>query len=103
MSDKEVLELAAKAAGHRTFGFDAKGNILTDSIVYAPWNPLNNDADAFHLAHQMEMNIHYGQKVILVSEPADACSYTVDIDGPDIMSHMRKAITYLAASVGEWL
>ncbi|WP_033750867.1 hypothetical protein [Pantoea sp. NGS-ED-1003] len=103
MSDEEVLELAAKAAGHRTFGFDEQGSILIDPVVYAPWNPLNNDADAFQLAHQMDMNIHYGPKVILVSEPAGACSYTVDIVSPDILSHTRKAITYLAASVGEWL
>ncbi|WP_033748141.1 hypothetical protein [Pantoea sp. NGS-ED-1003] len=103
MSDEEVLELAAKAAGHRTFGFDEQGSILIDPVVYTPWNPLRMNVDAFQLARQMDMSIHYGPKLILVTEPACACSFTVEIDDPNIMSLTRKAITHLAASVGEWL
>ncbi|WP_205954163.1 hypothetical protein [Pantoea stewartii] len=103
MSDEDALELAAKGAGHRTFDFDAEGNILIDPFVYTPWNPLRDNNDAFQLARQMDMSLHYGPKVLLVSEPAGACSYTIDIDGPDIMSYTRKAIVYLAAVVGECL
>lgn len=103
MSEDDVLELAAKAAGHRTFGFDEQGNILIDPVVYTPWNPLRMNVDAFQLARQMNMSIHYGPDVILASEPVSACSYTVDIKGPLIMSLTRKAITHLAASVGESL
>ncbi|MDU5839583.1 MAG: hypothetical protein E6Z53_21395 [Pantoea sp.] len=101
MSDKEILDLAAKAAGHRTFGFDAHGNILIDPVVYTPWNPLVKNRDAFQLAHQMDMSIHYGEKIILVSEPAGYCSRSVAVDSSDIAWLTRKAITHLAALVGE--
>lgn len=100
MSDREVLELAAQAAGHRTFGFDAHGNALIDPVVYTPWNPLTISSDAFQLAQQMDMSIHYGPEVILVTDPAGACSYTVLLDGTNIVELTRKAITHLAASVG---
>jgi len=103
MSDEEVLELAAKAAGHRTFGFDAHGNALIDPVVYTPWNPLTMNMDAFQLARQMDMSIHYGPEVILVTEPAGACSHTINIEGINIVGLTRKAITGLAASIGKFM
>lgn len=103
MSDEKILELAAKASGHRTFGFDAHGNALIDPVVYTPWNPLARNDDAFQLAQEMDMSIHYGPEVILVSEHAGACSCTVKLDGGNIVALTREAITRLAASIGEFM
>ncbi|ORM55926.1 hypothetical protein HA41_00400 [Pantoea conspicua] len=101
MSEEELLENAARAADMRTFGFDALGNILIDPVVYSPWNPLTRTSDALQLAREMDMNIHYGEKVILISEPAGACSQVVEVDCSDLELLTRKAITHLAAHVGK--
>lgn len=100
MSDEELLENAARAAGHRTFGFDALGSALIDPVIYTPWNPLTKTADAMVLAHQMDMKISYGDKAILISEPNGAASKVIDVDCNDIEWLTRKAITHLAAYVG---
>ena len=51
MSDKELLELAAKAAGYdktRTC-IDEYFWVLTDGDDWHPWNPLTDDGDALRL------------------------------------------------------
>ena len=57
MTDRELLELAAKAAGLKFFGFDAKGNLCIDPVDYTPWNPLIDDGDALRLAVKLELDI----------------------------------------------
>ena len=55
MTDKELLELAAKAAGVRPMGWrDSHGYM--DAVLTA-WNPLENDGDAFRLAVQLGLTI----------------------------------------------
>ena len=55
MNDKELLELAAKAAGIEATGYCAKLGIQyvngsDDSPFTDYWNPLNDDGDALRLA-----------------------------------------------------
>ena len=59
MSDRELLELAAKAAGieckgsemHPKFGFYLKSGLM--------WNPLTDDGDALRLAVKLNLQISY--------------------------------------------
>jgi hypothetical protein len=54
MTDKEMLELAAKAAGiYIEFDSDGKSYIGNDYVK--PWNPLTDDGDALRLA--VKLNI----------------------------------------------
>jgi len=46
MNDRELLELAAKAAGHAIDRIDA----MHDPEDWACWNPLEDDGDALRLA-----------------------------------------------------
>ena len=58
MTDREMLELAAKAyTGDHCFGFDSEGNALIDPVVYSPFNPLNSDGDALRLAVKLGLCI----------------------------------------------
>jgi len=54
MTDRELLELAAKAAGHKlVFDYDAnlQGPCIIDSEGFPEqWNPLEDDGDALRLA-----------------------------------------------------
>lgn len=59
MTDRELLERAAKAAGvvldksHHD-GFDVLGNAVTDWHNGTKWNPLTDDGDAFRLGIAMD-------------------------------------------------
>ena len=48
MTDRELLELAAKAAGIFDLRFD--NNCVAYRNVHIEWNPLTDDGDAFRLA-----------------------------------------------------
>lgn len=61
MNDRELLELAAKAAGYTPERFDDEDGIwLNDcnpDYGYDWWNPLTDDGDAFRLAVKLKMQV----------------------------------------------
>jgi hypothetical protein len=59
MSDRELLELAAKAAGYewRWFGDNFCTLRNEDLAIYKPWNPLRDDGDAMRLFVKLEMEL----------------------------------------------
>lgn len=65
------------------------------------WNPFVDISQAMHLASLMSMNIVFGDKVVLVSEPAGAQSRTVAYELSGRVSAMQSAITLLAADCYE--
>ncbi|MCO7503182.1 MULTISPECIES: hypothetical protein [unclassified Pseudomonas] len=99
MTDRELLELAAKAAGYRveehqpTGGFIAKQGFLQ----WRAWDPLFDDGDALRLAVQLCMNIEVTESDVYAcshgnfSEPAK----------PDRQAATRRAIVRAAAEVGK--
>ena len=85
MTDRKLLELAAKAAGH-----DIPG-IRWDDVAaeYVNWNPLTDDGDALRLAVSIEMlDISYS------NEDWDVCNH-------DGYAATRRAIVRAAAAIGE--
>jgi len=62
MTDRELLELAAKAAGLRSHTFcefweGMAAYTLQDGWHGATWNPLTDDGDAFRLAVKLHMRV----------------------------------------------
>lgn len=53
MTDRELLELAAKAAGYE-FGWIHDGPRIKCAEGWTPWNPLTDDGDAFRLGIVMD-------------------------------------------------
>ena len=49
MGDRELLELAAKAAGYEVLDWYGERYTTTDGDRLFPWNPLADDGDAFRL------------------------------------------------------
>lgn len=70
MNDKELLELAAKAARVEYIGEGyARKDIGGGHYENYPWNPLNDDADAFRLAVTLRMDIRqYDDAVVVWSD-----------------------------------
>lgn len=55
MTDRELLELAAKACGMTTS--EALGKIGRPINLYSEWDPLNDDGDALRLAVELGIDI----------------------------------------------
>jgi hypothetical protein len=102
-TDRELLELAAKAAGIglRQWVESTNEFMTTNSNG---WNPLTDDGDALRLAVQLQ--IHFGK----YDSYASACRLWGEYNGevvvwdheePDFYSATRRAIVRAAAEIGK--
>lgn len=60
--DRELLELAAKAAGVKDFTVCAETGAPFDALGY--WNPLEDDGDAFRLECALQIGVSWGMAVV---------------------------------------
>lgn len=95
MNDKELLELAAKAAGHdvrRELMDNGEPFFIGQSKEHA-WNPLTDDGDALRLAAKLGMDV--------CLRPFVAYVYA-DMPNQDVMTDAcyRRAIVRAAAEIG---
>lgn len=110
-NDKELLKLAAKAAGIEYDFIDhcGCGKLLIDGYpidqIGNPWNPLADDADALRLAMKLEMSVEGfpldgGADVSfnLRGFRQDICERN---DGDNYMTATRRAIVQAAATIGQ--
>ena len=105
MTDRELLELAAKAAGlivrddvGQSDDGLAIGNGDGDLVS---WNPLTDDGDALRLAVKLTLEIDVCMTGIAVRTPI---GHKVLIDSkqePDAYAATRRAITRAAAEIGK--
>lgn len=104
MTDRELIELAAKAAGIEIYTWqDDMAWVSYGPSIAAPWSPLESDADAFRLAVKLRLETN-------ISEAGDVCSASSkrvlsfadgDMDSGDECVLMRLAITRAAAEIGK--
>lgn len=101
MTDRELLELAAKAAGYAlTKGSSGYREFLCKGGV--EWNPLDDDGDALRLAVRLHLKVLIGdawsvdeatgehRTLFRVSPDDEPCQYAAT----------RRAITLAAAAMG---
>lgn len=100
MNDRELLSLAAKAAGYQVYIWGAHGEescARTDVDPHAKWNPLTDDGDALRLAVDLGLQV-YGREIgcsvneFLFVDEADC--------GHDKYAATRRAIVMCAAEIG---
>ena len=109
MTDRELLELAAKAAGIeiRFQKIHDQNNNAIDFCFEltkpfgntAPWNPLTDDGDALRLAVKLRLDIMFvgvGVSVFDVDEKHSQENY-----GDDPYAATRRAIVRAAAEIGK--
>jgi hypothetical protein len=100
MTDRKLLELAAKAAGYKWDWFGNKFHIAIEHPMWTTWNPLTDDADALRLAVKLRMNVfHAGIRVFALDEEGDI----EEAEGHELDPYAatRRAITRAAAAIGE--
>lgn len=103
MTDRELLELAAKAAGYDLrpvkFASGAFYHYRIDDSGYA-WTPLSSDGDAFRLAVKLGLHITNS------AQDAWATHLSVTAIEPivgDALAATRRAIVRAAAEIGKSL
>ena len=107
MTDRELLEAAAKAADvpldltirpdGKPFGCSERG--LAIDVVPGWWNPLTDDGDALRLAVDLKMKITVGNAIVMV-EAIGIPDVGVPFTG-DAREATRRAIVRAAAAIGE--
>jgi hypothetical protein len=118
MTDRELLELAAKAAGIGPLDFDyakheghefywgprlpmPQGVLMAAMHTY--WNPIDDNGDAFRLAVKLKLHLYPGDDDIDVVPLDDNwCSTELfDFHNGDECAAWRLAITRAAAYIGK--
>lgn len=105
MTDRELLEAAAKAAGMPAFASGATGLRVSHDGVRSGyiWNPLTDDGDALRLAVKLRMDIcrptavHNGVAIWL----DHASDFIEEPHGKDPYAATRRAIVRAAAEIGK--
>lgn len=91
MTDGELLNLAAKAAGYWSDEYQC-----VDKLPHLGWNPLSNDSDALRLSVSLELNIRQlsGTTVVSFHESHLASEHLGDPH-----TRTRRAIVRAAAEI----
>jgi len=112
MTDRELLELAAKAAGIKidksefngggrgNTGFDMLGNAVLDWHDGKKWNPLTDDGDALRLAVKCGIDLVLSNPGIESAFDNESLQY-VEPRNPDPCAATRRAIVRAAAKAKE--
>lgn len=105
MEDRELLEMAAKAAGGIEYDQFKKifRHLLPMGFLGEEWNPLDDDGDAFRLAIKLSICIQFipdCDTVQVYQERDDGEAFNVHVAGlGDIET--RRIITKAAAEIGK--
>jgi len=101
MTDRELLELSANAAGIEYTGESyARNAIGGGHYENYPWNPLTDDGDALRLAVKLDIEI----TLFAIHFPVNHTYYTLEFnyeDGEDKYAATRRAIVRAAAEIGK--
>ena len=102
MTDREMLEMAAKAAGlhvkvasNSVMGLKVHGNCNW-------WNPLTDDGDALRLAARLNMDIEINEFFVIVYCPSELDCIRIELEiKEEKMKTARLVITMAAAKAGK--
>ena len=94
MTDRELLELAARAAGYWDNEFNCYQGPLN-------WNPIDNDGDALRLAVKLRMDVTFDITDVFAfpQDGSEGCSEAHNGDNP--YAATRRAIVRAAAEIGK--
>ena len=106
MTDKELLELAAKAAGIEIIGFGEVFWVPEGEELQRPWNPLIDDGDALRLAVKLRIDVMTDcPNSVCIEVPVGKkdnwiTECTKDDSFENVLIATRRAIVRAAAEIG---
>lgn len=102
MTDKEMLELAARAVGYKAhISQSTMPGLLLDDQTF--WNPITDDGDALRLAVDLGMQIIPGEnyvECVKVMRALRGCRF-MEMHKDDKHAATRRVIVRAAAEVGK--
>ncbi len=100
MKDRELLELAAKAAGIEVYPPNHPRDLFIKESGQA-WNPLTDDGDALRLA--VKLNLHLGLENLVANAWQGGMNFwqTVAHNGDPYAATRRAIVRAAAATQGE--
>lgn len=112
MTDRELLELAAKAAGMHANQWAERGELVHSKGGWVQfygygqvviWNPLTDDGDALRLAVKLRLDIvdFKGTVIVKWGEPGQIYRHHTEALGDDPYAATRRAIVRAAAEIGK--
>lgn len=110
MTDRELLEAAAKAAGIEVLYCSDGFRLSKNGVATHKWDPLNSEADAFRLMVKLNLFVFYGwtyapgEDIPIANVVVDNAEQTVpsgEIKGDDPYAATRRAIVRAAAEIGD--
>ena len=105
MTDRELLELAAKAAGIVADYFEEDGDDSEGmwGSGYEAWNPLTDDGDALRLAVKLNLAISIPVHKTIRADVICFLDSSVNIreENGDPLAATRRAIVRAAAEIGK--
>ena len=90
--DRELLELAAKAAG--------RGDHWWVGDTHLKWNPLTDDGDALRLAVKLDLDIFYQSDEAGRFTSVERAGWAYEHHNGDPYTATRRAIVRAAAEIG---
>ena len=111
MTDKELLELAAKAAGIELKWMTQIGNgVKPNEDFISNWHPLTDDGDALRLAVKLKMEVYHGndEGEAVYASYANGNNFAIEYYDDlfykgDPYAATRRAIVRAAAEIGKTL
>jgi hypothetical protein len=101
--DRELLELAAKAAGIEGCYQDGMFTGIIEPVIGGgdvPWNPLKNDGQALRLAVKLRMDVKQWNSLAIAAVEWDKHAEE-NTTTQDPCAATRRAIVRAAASIGK--
>jgi len=101
MTDREMMELAAKALGMPEAPKQyriADGLPIVITYMGKPWNPLTDDGDALRLAVTLRLVVNIAGSRVYAGD-AEGTGVTLDVNS-DPYAATRRAIVRAAAEIG---
>lgn len=104
MTDRELLELAAKAAKYKLWLYEPYDHLCMIGS-HEEWNPLTDDGDALRLAVKLGIELEFFANCVRASLSTDGKYWegneSLWVDKPDPYAATRRAIVRAAAHIGE--
>lgn len=101
MTDRKLLELAAKAAGLSVLRYEHDYGLAIEGIG-AWWNPLMNDGQALRLAVGLGIGYEFthDEMSVMTFSVRDDSWHVTEMCGNDSYAATRRAIVRAAAALG---
>ena len=110
MSDRELLELAAKAAKLPECGWMGPAFMYVKDNTFTDWNPLDDDGDALRLAVKLGLDVCIDKPPVVGEPYTQAIGFigdgkeiedAVELHNGDSYAATRRAIVRAAAEIGK--